>query len=491
MTVAACVAAVWLAVLLADGALLMPIIIAAIAVAAILVCLIGQRLDAILLSFLMAGYIVGNRGFAQLMPIPALPLFPGEIGLGVCAVFLLFRCARDKTLPWRPDALNYALLVWFLIGTARLFFDFPRFGFVALRDYATVYYAAFFFIAQRLCAKPSVRDYLLRSLLIASLCLPVVFALFAVFPAFFLQVLTFRGVPLIYFKGDLAPMFLGVGGILLSFALPMRHRGWARVLATAMILWIFTGENRSSMIGILVALGWIACSRYCWFALTQAGIMLFALIVIAAAAGLGGNSWAERKMVSVTERAMSVVDFSGSATYRDESSSNKSENIQFRWIWWRSVVGETLAENPVLGQGFGYDLARGFLQNYTHDLGEDFSARSPHNIVVTAWGRMGLVGLAIIVWIIAGIARRTWRVVRDPESDPTKLAAWAAVWPILTSACLGVVLEGPMGAVVFWSLLGVAHSYDSEAPVADGSPVETSASADAADEVAFAPGAEG
>jgi hypothetical protein len=28
---------------------------------------------------------------------------------------------------------------------------------------------------------------------------------------------------------------------------------------------------------------------------------------------------------------------------------------------------------------------------------------------------------------------------------------------ILTSACFGVVLEGPMGAVVFWSVLGLAN----------------------------------
>jgi hypothetical protein len=32
------------------------------------------------------------------------------------------------------------------------------------------------------------------------------------------------------------------------------------------------------------------------------------------------------------------------------------------------------------------------------------------------------------------------------------------VWAIFGSACFGVVLEGPMGAIVFWTLLGVANA---------------------------------
>ena len=37
---------------------------------------------------------------------------------------------------------------------------------------------------------------------------------------------------------------------------------------------------------------------------------------------------------------------------------------------------------------------------------------------------------------------------------------------IRLSACFGVVLEGPMGAVVFWTILGLAHSQTAEEPEA-------------------------
>jgi hypothetical protein len=473
--VVAAVLAVWLSFQLAEGSLGLPMLFAVIAVSAIVVRLMGQTLDAVVLGLLAFGYIVGNRGFAQLMLLPGLPLLPGEAGLAIATLWAAWRCARDKIMPWQKDSLNYALVVWILVGTARVAFDFPRFGFVALRDYATVYYAVFFFLAQQLCLDERTRRFLLRCLLFASAILPFMFALSEIFPVFFLQTLAIRGVPLVYYKGDLAPMFLGVGGVLLFLCVAGRHRWWARCLAVAMILWIFTGENRSSMLGIIVALGWIACSRFRSFALTQAAIMGLGFILLLGAAGLFENASAKRKVIGLTERAVSVIDFTGSRTYRDEGSINKTENIQFRWVWWRSVAEETLAENPVLGQGFGYDLARGFLQAYTADLGEDFSARSPHNVVITALGRMGLVGLAIFLWFVATLVRRTWRVMRDPASDATQVALWAALWPILVSACLGVVLEGPMGAVVFWLLLGMAHSYRALPSVPESSVVENPA----------------
>jgi hypothetical protein len=75
---------------------------------------------------------------------------------------------------------------------------------------------------------------------------------------------------------------------------------------------------------------------------------------------------------------------------------------------------------------------------------------------VTILGRLGLVGLLIFLGFLGLLATRTWRVVRDPESDATQVAQWIALWPIIVSACFGVVLEGPMGAVLFWTLLGIA-----------------------------------
>ncbi len=453
--------AVWLAFSIADGAVMLPLAAGTLALGVIFVRVTRMPIDAVAIGLLLIGYIVGNRGFAQLMPIPGFPLLPAEGGLAIAAVCMAWRCARDKMAPWRNDALNYALLAWMIVGTARFAFDFPRYGFVAMRDYVTIYYVAFFFVAQHLSLDEDVRRFLVRCLLIASACLPFAYAAFQVFPDFFHNTLTVRGIPLIYFKGDLAPAFLAIGGIILFLATPSRHRGWARVLATAMIVWVFTGDNRASMLGTVVALGFLAASRFRNIAFVQAAIVGLALMLLIGMAGILDHPWATRKVRGVAERAMSVVDVSGRFSYSYEEGSIKSDNNQFRWVWWRTVVAETMDENPALGLGFGYDLARGFLQEYNPDLAEEFTARSPHNILVTALGRMGLVGFAIFAWILVLLVVRTWRVLRNPVSDATQVALWTALWPIAISAHLGVVLEGPMGAVVFWSVLGLANSYDS------------------------------
>ena len=69
---------------------------------------------------------------------------------------------------------------------------------------------------------------------------------------------------------------------------------------------------------------------------------------------------------------------------------------------------------------------------------------------------MGVIGLIPFLMLVATMIRRTRRAARLGPSSETAL--WCAAWIILVSACFGVVLEGPMGAVVFWTLLGLASS---------------------------------
>ncbi len=458
----AAVLAIGLSYHLAEGSLLWPVAVAVLAAGAILVRLTKLPLDALTLGLLLIGYIVGNRGFAQLSLVPGLPLLPAEVGLAFGGACLLLSCARTTTLPWRSNALDYALLAWLGFGTARIVFDFPRHGFLALRDYAMVYYAGFFFIAQHLARDARQRRFLVACLLVASVCLPPAFALSENFPELLHRVLAVQGVPLIFHKGDLAPLFMALGAVLLFLWASSRQRWWARPLATGLVVWVCLGENRAAIAGLLGALGWITLSRHRLFPATQAAVLLAVLTVVVALATIGQHAWSQRRLSELTDRAMSVVDVSGRFAYRQEHGTIKSDNNQFRWVWWRTVVDETVRENPLLGLGFGHDLARGFLQTYNPEMAEDFTARSPHNMVVTTFGRLGLVGVALYGWILALMAIRTWRVVRAPASDGVHVALWAALWAIAISACLGVVLEGPMGAVVFWTLLGLAQAYRSQ-----------------------------
>uniref|UniRef100_UPI00404B6E1E O-antigen ligase family protein n=2 Tax=Cephaloticoccus sp. TaxID=1985742 RepID=UPI00404B6E1E len=133
-------------------------------------------------------------------------------------------------------------------------------------------------------------------------------------------------------------------------------------------------------------------------------------------------------------------------------------------MWWHAVIMETVDGNPWFGLGFGTDLASRFVSEYYPEQGEDFDVRSPHNVMLTLFGRAGAAG-TIPLLIITGLI--ALNIIRSARRRDPALGAWCAAWIILISACFGVVLEGPMGAVVFWSLLGIAAAESRQTPRSD------------------------
>jgi len=82
----------------------------------------------------------------------------------------------------------------------------------------------------------------------------------------------------------------------------------------------------------------------------------------------------------------------------------------------------------------------------------------------------GFAGLAVFAAFLVVLIHATWRAVRRADTPAHVLALWCSCWVILVSACFGVVLEGPMGAVVFWSLLGLANTEMAALPAAATEP---------------------
>lgn len=462
VTAIASVTAVLLGFAIADGSYFWPMAITVVLVATILVRLTPVPPDAILLGGIIVGYIVSNRGFAQLSPVSGVPLLPAEIALAVAVAWRGIMCAFQRQLPFRLDALNSAVLAWLILGTARVLFDVGPHGLMAVRDYAMIYYAGFFFLAQHMARNPYTAGYLHGCLLAAVAVLLPLYFLFVSFPSFFLQQLTVKGTPLIYYKDDIARIFLVVGSFLLFHWASGRQRYWAWPLAVAMFVYVAGGDNRASLVAGILTCGLLLAARRWHFPALQAGATAVGLLLVVILAGVFANDWAERKLAGVGDRLASLTDIHGTGRYVSEDSFNKGDNNRFRFVWWRNVAEETWQTNPVFGLGFGADLAGGFVQEYYPNAGEEFNTRSPHNIFLTIFGRMGLAGVAVWVVFCFILLRRTWFSLRHRE-DPVSWSFWASAWVVLLSACLGVVLEGPMGAVIFWTLLGLAHARDAAA----------------------------
>ena len=421
------------------------------------------RMETCVIAFVIVGYVIGNRGFAQLMPLPGLPLLFGELALAMAGAAVVWRAAFEHRLPLRRDLLNGVLVVLILYGATRMLVDGPRYGFAAVRDFATVYYIGFFFIAQELARWPREGRLVLRAFVASAIILPVVTLTFRTQPDFFLQTLVFRDVPLIYLKEDLAATFLFASALLLLES-PARQRfGRWRWLAGALNLAVAGSLiSRAAVAGLLGGLGVAAGARR-WRTLRLILILVPLLLMGAVVASwVQQEPWHESKAYAWYEHAVSLVDFDGRATYRNPESADTGDNNRFRLIWWQTVAERVWAESPVFGLGFGHDLAAEFVQRYDR-VGEDFTVRSPHSILFTVLGRMGWAGLVLWTLVLAVMLRQTMGVIRRARSDPTgpatEVGLWCACWVLMISACFGVVLEGPMGAVVFWTLLGLAHGW--------------------------------
>lgn len=447
---------VFLAVQIANGAWLWPVLATGTLMALGLLHFQPFPLSTLLLGIALCGYITGNRGFAQLSAFPGLPLFPAEFVFLIASGILLITSALKRELPVRRDALNLLILLWMTVSTFRLYHDLRVFGAAALRDYATVYYASFFFLAQWAAQSSNRRRFLHGCILFSCAGLIIILPLFDRFPEVFLEWLVIGGIPLVFFKGDLAAAFMAVGAVLLFLRHEERRSWWSLVLSLLLTAGVVATNSRAALLGLIVAIGILALAGRWKFALVQAAAGVSAALVILFVAYLRNESWEQTPLHSMYERVISVTDPHGVRAYSGEETFNKGDNNLFRTVWWRVSIEETLAGNPWLGLGWGHDLAREFVRVYYPESGDDFITRSPHNVLVTLFARSGAIGLAGFLLVIGAMAQRTWQAAR--RGTPAAAGLWSACWVILTSATLGVVLEGPMGAVVFWSLLGIASA---------------------------------
>lgn len=450
----AAVIAVWLSVEIAHGRYLWPSAFAA-ALGVFIVGRIQSRpLSTLMLSLIAAGYVLGNRGFAQISLSTRFPLLPAEVVLALAGSLLLIQCAWRHELPFRRDALNLALLAWMLTGALRIVFDVREFGFMAIRDFALVYYGAFFFLGQEMARDGPSRRVFLHVLTISCAALLPLYLLLERFPDFFHTALTLRGNPIIYYKGDLAATFLASGSVLFYLRFEARRRWWLIVISLVLAGAVLAMNNRASMLALFVATAWLAIRGRWRFAALQAVSGVIALVAILMTAAALRISWEKTPVFNVYERIVSIADPFGQRTYRGSETFNKGDNNLYRSVWWEAVIRETIDGNPYIGLGFGHDLAARFVREYYPESGDEFNVRSPHNVLISIFARMGAIGLVAFLVLLAVIAVRTWHALR---LSPDDTAPWCVVWAMLTSACLGVVLEGPMGAVVFWTVLGVAN----------------------------------
>ncbi len=408
-------------------------------------------------SAVLFGYLVANRGFAQIH-LPGIPLFPGEITLVVGFACGLWRWARAKQMPVRHDAVNILLLVWIVATATRLPIDFKQYGLMALRDFAIVYYAGFFFLGQMWGEQGNSHRWIVGAMTLGLAFTVPAFVAFLRWPEITSKLAVF-GVPVIFVKSDVAGGFMAAGVIWFGARFAQSRRwGWV-ALAVLSLVGVAVCNSRAAMVALGVGMIWLCFLRAWTILRTIAGLAAIGLVGLAVQAAVTDKSIATTPIYRLYESALSIADVQSARTYQVADLGDKPDNNQFRLVWWRLVFLETWNNRPWTGLGFGHDLAAQFSRVYFGDASEDFSARSPHNFLLTVYVRTGFLGLTLLLALLVAVAAKTWRTARHAiPGNAASLPLWLACWCVLASACFGVVLEGPMGAAVFWTTLGLANA---------------------------------
>ncbi|WP_309387788.1 O-antigen ligase family protein [Cerasicoccus frondis] len=418
--------------------------------------------EAPFMAMLIVGYLVGNRGFAQLMP-GGLPLLPGEAGVMVAVIALALRIPLERDLPFRFNAVTGFLLLWILTSSVHMLFDLPRMGFTAVRDFAMVYYAVIFFAGLSLARNARSLQVLEIGIAVGFYLSCIGYVIFLLRPDWF-SLITYRGSPIIWYKGDLMGIF-AAAGIFYFYVLSLRFRHPA---AKAFLLLgmgacagaLFLSLARSAIVGaavgvvIMVLAGhWRIVPKLIIVGILGAGMVIGADL-------LRENRLTESPLYAAFEHGVSLVDVTGRYDYQNPDSVDTGDNNRFRLVWWRSLTQHVFEHGPVFGLGFGYNLANPFVQEYFPTGNDRFSARSPHNFMLTVFGRTGLVGVACLGLLFLFLGGQLIRMVirqkaKEPIARPLLYTTMALV--IFIGALFQVVLEGPMGAVLFWLFLGLGQ----------------------------------
>lgn len=432
-----------------------------------------------LLLLLLAGLALFDRPLAVLS-VPGVPLFPAEIVLGFCVVYLLSRRSPFtgvRSGNWMAPVL---VVVWLLWGAAKLATSLQYSILDVVRDSALSYYALFALVVLGL----SHHDSRFRPTNLVHLYGRFVPLLLAVAPVRLVGMSLFgdvgptvpgSDVPLTNHRLGNLGVSIGMAVVFLATSGRRNRTTLVGVVSGLVMLLVIGTQNRGGMIAglaaVLVALAlW---GRHVKLRVVWTVLLLIATVIVAW--GVNLRIQTDNREISVDQLIENVRSVAGSDQARD---GQLGDTVDFREDLWERVLEETEATGRLeLGWGFGPNLGSDFLPDHS-----DRALRNPHNSHLTVLARLGLVGLGLWVALWASwltrVFRRAHRSLRQvrPWMDRAgwlALLSGAGVVGVLVNAYVDPTLETPMVAVWLWSLFGFGVLAVCERRSADRTPQST------------------
>lgn len=403
------------------------------------------------LGWVLTGYALAGRGFAYL-GVP--PLYIGEITALFGLLALMSSSRVGATLRFTPVKILGALALWGMICTVPYI---PVYGVDALRDTVIWSYGAFSIIVAGLLMQDPVR---LRFLLLRYRRFAVLFIsasgfiyLLAKLARESIPTLPGSGVPMISMKeGD---MMVHAAGVTAFMIVGMMRTRLFLLLMLGLICVVVGAASRGGMLSLVLALSLIVLLRP-----PGAGpklrrllgglcIGVILLIVVNPKITLKGG-----REVSAEQLWANVNSIVG-----EEEDEGLEGTKEWRLMWWGKIIDYTVyGPHFWTGKGFGISLG---LSDGFGNLSREHLLRSPHNGHITMLARAGVPGF--ILWMLLHTSWFLLMLRAYFAARRVKDRAWSGVFVFLlaywtafmVNTTFDVFLEGPMGGIWFWTIIGV------------------------------------
>lgn len=237
------------------------------------------------------------------------------------------------------------------------------------------------------------------------------------------------------------------------------------VLAGLALYGVSRVRRPAEVVGLLVVCAWSSV-----LVLTLASrAALIALVLAYAIGGLSSISLAERLwrghrrvvigglVVLVAALAVGVPRtaiyerLSGGSGYVAPGGTTAARELAWTAVF--DYVGQR-PSRVVAGVGMGPDFLKESGASVHYQAPGEPAVRQPHNFVINTYARLGLIGVALLLWLLVALARALvsalLRSVRRSDAESALDVSCMLICGVLfVASMLGVILEAPFGAIPF------------------------------------------